>query len=556
MEGSGPSRFDISNGVSKKRRTINSRRPRPASVFGAEADISPPSSTPSSDNTSKISGYDSSSRRKEVNLSRIESSSIPRSFKKEDKKFGALESFYRTDASRVNSDKAGSKSELKRCKTKEKIGVGSGPDAGYVRKSGKGEDLGRNVGVVNGSAENNLTRVTLRVGGVTRTINTKSNLESKRRGVLLEKFPRSKEASWQRQKLLLQAMSDDDDPPLEKGDEMQGLSRTNLNEKRLSRGAKEDSQAKIMEDIRYKKEKDKNQRTSVDEPARKSKRVRKRRIREGSLDEDDEDDEMRYIQKQKTSKRSKISAYSVDEDYGLIQSNKESRKKLNTGKGLDRTDYVQEEEPGSDDGLDTKKKKLKKESVEQLADVRTEPLTTRQRALQSSNGGGLIEFPDGLPPAPTRKQKEKLSEVEQQARKAEAAQRRRMQVEKAARELEAEAIRKILGQDSSRKKKEEKIRKEREELAQKKAAESLILQPNSVRWVMGPAGKVVTFGENVGLPCIFNSKQCSYPPPREKCAAPLCTNAYKYRDSQSKLPLCSLECYRAMKANAQPVSTC
>lgn len=43
---------------------------------------------------------------------------------------------------------------------------------------------------------------------------------------------------------------------------------------------------------------------------------------------------------------------------------------------------------------------------------------------------------------------------------------------------------------------------------QKKAAESLTLQPNSVRWVMGPAGKVVTFGENVGLPCIFNSKQC------------------------------------------------
>lgn len=197
-------------------------------------------------------------------------------------------------------------------------------------------------------------------------------------------------------------MSDDDDPPLEKEDEMQGLSRTNLNEKRLSRGAKEDSQAKIMEDVRYKKEKDKNQRTSVDEPARKSKRVRKRRIREGSLDEDDEDDEMRYIRKQKNSKRSKISAYSVDEDYGLIQSNKESRKKLNTGKGLDITDYVQEEEPGSDDGLDTKKKKLKKESVEQLADVRTEPLTTRQRALQSSNGCGLIEFPDGLPPAPTR----------------------------------------------------------------------------------------------------------------------------------------------------------
>ncbi|KAF5180255.1 Hit zinc finger and papa-1-like domain-containing protein, partial [Thalictrum thalictroides] len=62
----------------------------------------------------------------------------------------------------------------------------------------------------------------------------------------------------------------------------------------------------------------------------------------------------------------------------------------------------------------------------------------RQRALQSGKdtSTSLIEFPNGLPPAPSRKQKEKLSEVEQQLKKAEAAQRRRMQMEKAARESE------------------------------------------------------------------------------------------------------------------------
>lgn len=94
-------------------------------------------------------------------------------------------------------------------------------------------------------------------------------------------------------------------------------------------------------------------------------------------------------------------------------------------------------------------------------------------------------------------QKEKLSEVEQQLKKAENLQRRRMQSEKAAREAEvlptisfvllififfishlrirlsrafllsqAEAIRKILGQDSGRKKREEKMKKQRDELAQ------------------------------------------------------------------------------------------
>ncbi|KAJ4844232.1 hypothetical protein Tsubulata_027626 [Turnera subulata] len=63
-------------------------------------------------------------------------------------------------------------------------------------------------------------------------------------------------------------------------------------------------------------------------------------------------------------------------------------------------------------------------------------------------------------------QKEKLTEVEQQLKRAEALQRRRMQVEKANRESEAEAIRKILGQDSTRKKREDKIKKRQEELAQ------------------------------------------------------------------------------------------
>jgi len=48
----------------------------------------------------------------------------------------------------------------------------------------------------------------------------------------------------------------------------------------------------------------------------------------------------------------------------------------------------------------------------------------------------------------------------------------------------------------------------------------------------------------------------SYPPPREKCAAPNCTNSYKYRDSKSKLPLCSLHCYRAIHQKMQPLIAC
>jgi hypothetical protein len=46
-------------------------------------------------------------------------------------------------------------------------------------------------------------------------------------------------------------------------------------------------------------------------------------------------------------------------------------------------------------------------------------------------------------------------------------------------------------------------------------------------------------------------RMCSYPPPREKCAGPSCTNPYKYRDSKSKLPLCSLQCYKAIQQQSQ-----
>lgn len=169
---------------------------------------------------------------------------------------------------------------------------------------------------------------------------------------------------------------------------------------------------------------------SSSEPVRKSKRVPKRRVLDGAFDDGEEDDEIRYLEKLKTSKVSadqtvdfedtgedgvkkrKISKlsknrnmpYEVDEDYVMSRSNKESRKKSRSGRESDDTDYVEEEEPGSDGGPEAKRRK-QKVSIDSPADVRTEPLTTRQRALQSGKGGNgesLIEFPNGLPPAPSR----------------------------------------------------------------------------------------------------------------------------------------------------------
>ncbi|XP_059313301.1 uncharacterized protein LOC132064369 [Lycium ferocissimum] len=327
------------------------------------------------------------------------------------------------------------------------------------------------------------------------------------------------------------------------------------------------------------------------EAAHKSKFLLKRHLSGETYDEDnedDDDDEIRYLEKLRSSKYSAgYSVYEDDDDEIGCRKQRKISKVLSQSSsvyGADLSDYNSlkvvkgikkskserasqdtnyEEEVVSDTELVPKRKKQLKEFTDISVDDRRKlAVTTRQRALQngkdisSSAGLSAIEFPHGLPPAPPKKQKEKLSEVEQQLKKAEAAQRRRTQAEKAARESEAEAIRKILSQDSSRKKREDKLKKRREELAQERTATAAAVSSNAIRWVMGPSGTVVTFPDEMGLPSIFEPKACSYPPPREKCAGPSCMNTYKYRDSKSKLPLCSLQCYKAIREKIQPLSAC
>uniref|UniRef100_A0A1J3JJV2 INO80 complex subunit B-like conserved region domain-containing protein n=1 Tax=Noccaea caerulescens TaxID=107243 RepID=A0A1J3JJV2_NOCCA len=311
-------------------------------------------------------------------------------------------------------------------------------------------------------------------------------------------------------------------------------------------------------------------------PVRKSNRISKRRVLDEELD-DDEDEEIQFLKRVKMAKVVDVEEDVDDEDGEMSRKHKKlskvmkqnveyprggvgtweksGKKEKTTGKAFEDADFVKddEEDEEEEEGLseaevevDNKSARTRRRAAEEgLSETKTEmTVTTRRR---SGHGGSLIEFPRGLPPAPPRKRKENGLEVDQKLKKAEAAQRRKMQVEKAARESEAEAIRKILGQDSSRKKKEDKIKKRQEEKAKEKVADSIARRSDTVKWVMGPSGTVVTFPEELGLPTIFNSAPQSYPPPRERCAGPECTNTYKYRDSESNLPLCSLRCYKAIK---------
>ncbi|RZC89051.1 hypothetical protein C5167_030744 [Papaver somniferum] len=577
MEGFGVPGFDNVAQAVRKKRSSASRRPRPDS------------STPPSDNVSKVSsdennGYEANFRRKEFNLNTL-SARVPsankaegetsyKRLKKDGGSFGEVDGYYKNGSYKGSSEHGRNKLDLKRC-SEGVLAPANWKSTGKVEEHSQSRSDKLENDMVNGNNderrpsdgignENKLRKVKLKVGGVTRTLHAKSSADGASGGEPSIKLSRSLEAPRPRPKLILQDNSDDDEsPPSPKGIGLQGVRWKDFSCEGFGQVKEESSKKKMVEES---------------EGVRKSKRPPKRRVLDGEFDDGEEDEEIRYLEKLRMSKASmdsgadcdddeekgskkhrKISRVSkirmVNEDYKddvEYASSRSGKKKSRSDRGSDDAEYV--EELVSDEDPDVKRKKLKKDTDDLVMEGKKEmTLTTRQRALQSgkdissASGTSLIEFPNGLPPAPPRKNKEKLSEVEQQLKKAEAAQRRRLQVEKAARESEAEAVRKILGQDSSRKKREDKLKKRRDEIAQEKADNAITLPPNTIRWTSNPSGTTVTFSQEIGLPSLFSSKPISYPPPREKCAGPSCTNAYRYRDSKTKLPFCSLECYRAVQ---------
>ncbi|CAH9099742.1 unnamed protein product [Cuscuta europaea] len=407
--------------------------------------------------------------------------------------------------------------------------------------------------------ESQVKKVKLKVGGVTRTIHTSSGS-----GHLLAKSSSSSSVAHQHQK-------DSSD----KGNVLQGVPWKDFSKSGFIFG-RSSGDSPLKQTAKY-------------NPAHKSKHFSKT-SKSGEFNteyDDDDDEEIRFLEKLKTSKFATRhgGAYDEDEggikklrkisrvfnqtgniydvksrDYNPIKTSQESSMFKSVGEFGDN-DYVEEDEESLSDHELRPKMKQCKDLGQISGSARNEmAMTTRKRAQQtgkevsSISSISAVEFPQGLPPHP-KKQKEKLSAVEQQLKKDEAAQRRRMQAEKAARESEAEAIRKILGQDSSRKKREDKLKK-KQESAQERKTKAAAHPSNAIRWILGPSGTVVTFPNEMGLPSIFEPKACSYPPPREKCAGPSCTNVYRYRDSKSRLPLCSLQCYKEIHKKVELLGAC
>ncbi|XP_061345971.1 uncharacterized protein LOC133291686 [Gastrolobium bilobum] len=268
------------------------------------------------------------------------------------------------------------------------------------------EDLGgtRFDGLSNAvRSENRVKKVKLKVGGVTRTIqvNFASNGTSGSGSTM--KSSRSSDASRPRQKQ--QSNSDDNNSPSDKRSGLQGVPWKDFSKGGFGRGKEESLMGKISGKNASGKQGDKS------EPVRKSKRVPKRGVLDDEFGDDNEDDEIRYLEKLKASKvsavyrdeeelskkRRKLSSVSNMENVSSSRSGKDGKKRSRSDKMYEDTDYEDEEESVSDGDLeDKKKKKQRKESVDVLMDSKREmTLTTRQRALQSSkdasaSGAGLI----------------------------------------------------------------------------------------------------------------------------------------------------------------------
>jgi hypothetical protein len=159
------------------------------------------------------------------------------------------------------------------------------------------------------------------------------------------------------------------------------------------------------------------QREPPSEPLRKSRRLAKKSILDSELDEkydasnlespvtpEDIEPEnkggssTKKNASKKAKSRSKVNE--ADNDFVTSRYSRDSKKRSRESPDSDDT----EEEPASESELDAED--TQQQSInESPVNVRNEPLTTRRRALQSWMDGSsvtTVEFPDGLPPAPSR----------------------------------------------------------------------------------------------------------------------------------------------------------
>jgi INO80 complex subunit B len=356
------------------------------------------------------------------------------------------------------------------------------------------------------SQEVRSTKVKVKVGGVTHTAHANSTGNAggiKKRcaegSSVSAKPPPATEGRRRRQRLILQEnLDNEDDFPVrveiqESPKKKPQVSTWASIAKMDIHHAKEDQKGQLVDEVTLRKKAKLTNNVEANQPVRKSSRKPKKRILDGEhyVDDDAEkalqnkisrtmkkcvqngeyDEEEKCETRQRRSsripkKRVLDAEYEEDDD---VHQHKRRWKRSKYQTDSEHIYHEDAEEAAALGDEDVEKTDVDLEGVKErskikqgvgnstIDDNKEVTLTAQQWTMQSCKdacsevGADLIEFPEGLPRTSQRKWKENLLEVEQQLKKTEAAQRRKMQLEKAGNAAQA-VYQKILGKDSSRKK--------------------------------------------------------------------------------------------------------
>lgn len=160
----------------------------------------------------------------------------------------------------------------------------------------------------------------------------------------------------------------------------------------------------------------------------------------------------------------------------------------------------------------------------------TSTMTARQRAML----GHEIEGENELLELPTESRRKDENSEEAVKRRKQRAKKRKQQMEKQIEEDKAQTIDRLLN-------KQVKSRKEAEK--QKRIRKAKVPR---VTYLNNKDGVSISFPVNMDVP--FEKRLLEGPPKQEvTCAVEGCSNIKRYSCSKTKLPLCSLECYKKVQ---------
>jgi len=159
-------------------------------------------------------------------------------------------------------------------------------------------------------------------------------------------------------------------------------------------------------------------------------------------------------------------------------------------------------------------------------------LTTRQIAMQTGTAGALLSLP-----MPDKRSSGKVNTEEARLKKVSQAERRKRKQEIDQKQQKETVINQLLNRSAKPKK---------DDVNPKVVPKSIIPQ---ITYISGLKGNALIFPENQPIPEFLVQKAPAVVPTATKCAAPKCTNAKRYNDSRTQLPLCSLECYKIVHSS-------